>query len=173
MSAALLGRAVLPAAERLLVRRISSWAATAEISQLSAFKAFLKRHPLLTNIVGTAGVTSVIDSALQGDANSIQALSDAAQEMGLKVGDVVTETAVEQGPGLIDRAVSAVSNVFQANEETVTDAEAAHVLQMKDFARFIRTEVSGNKEYVLRYHAYMREFLAMDEESVANLVEAY
>lgn len=170
---AIAARAVLPAAERLLIRRVSAWAATAEMGQLSAFKAFLKRHPMLTNIAGTAGITSIIDSALQGDANSIQALSDAAEQAGIKVGDVAVEAVASQSPGLFDRAVNAVSSAFQSGDESVTDEEAAHALRMRDFARFIRTEVSGNKEYVLRYHANMREFLAMDAESVANLVEAY
>lgn len=168
-----IARSVVPAAGRAIARRISAWAATAEISQLNTLKAFLKKHPMITNMVGTASITSVIDAALNGDPGSIQALNDAADQVGINVRDSDAASSGGEDAGLLDRAVDAVTSVFSSDDRQVTDDEVEHARRMQDFARFIRGEISGDKKFVLRYHAMMREFLAMDPESLANLVEAY
>lgn len=176
-------RVVGPTAGRAIAQRISAWAATANISKLSRLKAFLERHPMLTNIAGTAGVTSVIEAALSGDPASIQALNDAAAEVGINVGesvrDGVGEAAASEGKSFLERAYDAVvgnddeSVELSGEPVRLSDSDAERAQELEHFARFIRSEISGSPEFVLRHHTLMRKYLAMDAESLENLLKAY
>lgn len=162
-------RAATPAA-RAAVSRISAWISTAQIGKLNTFKDFIKRHPTLASVVGTMGLDELVERALDGDDDSIQALNDAAAHVGL-TGD---GDSASEGTGLIDRAQNYVSDLLTDNKiEQITSAEADKTQQLRDLALFIRSEVSGNPEFIIRYHALMNEFLSMDAESVKNLVRAY
>lgn len=162
-------RAATPAA-RAAVSRISAWISTAPIGQLNKFKDFIKSHPTLASVVGTLGLDELVERALNGDDDFIQALNDAAANVGLSGDGEVSSDS----PGIVDRAQEYVGGLFADNSaESITDAEADKTQQMRDLALFIRSEVSGNPEFIIRYHALMNEFLSMDPESVKNLVRAY
>lgn len=179
-----IGRTVVPSAGRVIVRRVNAWAATASISKLKKFKAFLHRHPRLSTIAGTVGVSTVLESALNGDPDSIQALNDFAREAGVDLSDGATSNNVgeidqQQEPSFFERAYNAV---FDSDDEQVvvndqptmlSDTDAERAQELHDFARFIRSEISGSPEFVLRHHALMRKYLAMDVESLENLLKAY
>ena len=162
-------RAATPAA-RAATTRISAWISTAPIDQLKIFKDFIKRHPTLASVVGTMGLDELVERALSGENDPIQALNDAAAQVGLTdLGNSASE-----GASLIDRAQDYVGNLFTDNEtEQITSAEADKTQQLRELALFIRSEVSGSPEFIIRYHALMNEFLSMDAESVKNLVRAY
>lgn len=162
-------RAATPAA-RAAVSRISAWISTAPIGQLNTFKDFIKRHPTLSSVVGTLGLDELVERAMSGDDDFIQALNDAASQVGLTSDGV----ASSESPGIIDRAQEYVGNLLtDTSTESITNAEADKTQKMRDLALFIRSEVSGNPEFIIRYHALMNEFLSMDPESVKNLVRAY
>lgn len=179
-----IGRAVVPSAGRAIARRVNAWAATANISKLQKFKAFLDRHPRLSTIAGTVGVSTVLESALNGDPDSIQALNDFAREAGIDLrdgatGDSVGKVDQQQESSFFERAYDAV---FSSGDEQVvvndqpamlSDTDAERARELHDFARFIRSEISGSPEFVLRHHALMRKYLAMDVESLENLLKAY
>jgi hypothetical protein len=157
-------------AVRSAVSGISAWISTAPIGKLNAFKDFIKRHPTLSSVVGSLGLDELVERALSGDDDSIQALNDAAAHLGL----TSDGKASSESPGIIDRAQEYVGNLITGtNTESITNAEADKTQQMRDLALFIRSEVSGNPEFIIRYHALMNEFLSMDLESVKNLVRAY
>lgn len=163
-------RVATPAA-RAAATRIGAWMSTAPIGQLNAFKDFIKRHPTLSTVVGSLGLDEIVDRAMSGDDDFIQALNDAAAHVGLSGNEA---TSGSESVGLLDRAQQVLGSVFSDSEtETITDAEADKTQQMRELALFIRGEVSGNPEFIIRYHALMNEFLSMDQESVKNLVRAY
>ena len=173
-------RAATPAA-RAAATRISAWISTAPISKLNAIKDFMKHHPTLSAVVGSLGLDEIVDRAMSGDDNSIQALNDAAAHVGLSGGAAsgsesagLLGRAQQESTGLLDRAQQAIGSMFNDSQtEAITDAEADRTQHMRGLASFIRGEVSSNPEFVLRYHAMMNEFLSMDIESVENLVRAY
>lgn len=179
-----IGRTVVPAASRAIVRRVNAWAATASISKLQKFNAFLKRHPRLTTIAGTIGASSILESALNGDPDSIEALNDFAREAGIDLHDGATSNSVggveqQQEKSFFERAYDAVFEpddkqvVVSDQPAVLSDTDAERARELSDFARFIRSEISGSPEFVLRHHALMRKYLAMDVESLENLLKAY
>lgn len=176
-------RAALPVA-RQAIPRISAWVATARVSSLQSFKEFLKNHPAVASTIASIGVSGVIDAAMNGDPDSIQALNDAAAHVGIDTGgntgggaggfDNNGGNGSTDKPGFLDRASDAIGSLFADDSSVEINAdEAARIEQLRDLARFVRSEVSSSPEYVIRYHTMMREFMDMDAESVKNLVRAF
>lgn len=170
-----IAEAVGPQAGRALAKRIAAWTATANISKLNAFRDFLARHPQLSSIAGSIGISSVIESALEGDPDSISALNDAAAKLGISVAESYLDaTGIDvpnNRPASRKEREPVIDGEFSQTE--ITDSDAVRAQEMQNFARFIRSEVSTSSEFVLRHHALMRQYLAMDAESLENLLKAY
>lgn len=178
-----IARAVGPQAGRAIAQRVNAWAATANISKLNAVKTFLQSHPRLATVASTVGITSVVDAAMNGDPDSIEALNDAAAKVGINVGGAAVESVADEvsssEKSIFERAYDAVtgnsdeSQGYSSEPAELSDSDAERAQELRGFARFIRSEISGSPEFVLRHHALMRKYLAMDAESLENLLKAY
>lgn len=155
-------------AARGIASRIGPLLSSASVGTIKQFKNYLAAHPALTSTFASLGVSGVIDAAMNGDENSIQALNDAAAAVG------IVEGGQPQSTSLMETVVDQVGSLFSdPSSVEISDSEAERAQQLKTLARFVRTEISGDPRTVLRFHAMMNEFLSMDTESVENLVKAY
>lgn len=163
--------AVVGAAGRAIAPRVAAWVSTAEISALSKLKSFLAAHPATTSTFASLGISGVVDAALSGDTDSISALNDFAINSGLVDGETsFVDSRVEE----IKELGKTVSDFFGTNSATtITDADVAKSEYGREMVEFIRGNISTNPTRVLDYHRQLAEFLAMDRESLSNLMKAY
>lgn len=160
--------AVIAGAGRVIGPRIGAWVSTAEIGALNKLKSYLAAHPAVSSTFASLGISGVIDAAISGDDDSIQALNDFANQAGL--GSAITEN-VERGVNFVRDNISELFDDGQTLE--LTDSDAAKTRAGRELAVFIKDNVSTNPGRVLSYHAQMREFLNMDSGSLNNLLKAY
>lgn len=156
------------AAGRAIAPRVGAWVSTAEFGALSKLKSFLAAHPAVSSTFASLGISGVIDAAMSGDTDSIQALNDFADQAG--IGHAVADNA--------GRAVNfvreSVSSMFDDGETLeLSDSDAEKTRAGRELALFIKDNVSTNPGRIMRYHAQMREFMNMDSVSLSNLLKAY
>lgn len=163
--------AAVGAAGRAIAPRVAAWVSTAEISALSKMKSFLAAHPATTSTFASLGITGVVDAALSGDADSIGALNDFASTVGLVDGET---SFVDSGVKGMKELGQTVSDFFGSKDSnTITDVDVAKSEYGREMVEFIRGNISTNPVRVLDYHRQLTEFLAMDRESLSNLMKAY
>lgn len=160
--------AVISAAGRAIGPRVGAWVSTAEIGAIARLKAYLAAHPAVSSTFASLGISGVIDAAISGDTDSIQALNDFADSAGL--GSAVAD-GVSQGVSFVKESISGVFDDGATLE--VSDADAEKTRAGRELAVFIKDNVSTNPGRILSYHAQMREFLNMDQTSLSNLLKAY
>lgn len=163
--------AAVGAAGRAIAPRVAAWVSTAEISALSKLKSFLAAHPATTSTFASLGISGIVEAALSGDTDSIGALNDFASTVGLVDGET---SFVDSRVKEIKEFSQTVGNYFGSNDATeITDADVAKSEYGREMVEFIRGNVSTNPVRVLDYHRQLAEFLAMDRESLSNLMKAY
>lgn len=163
--------AVVGTAGRAIAPRVAAWVSTAEISALRKLKSFLAAHPATTSTFASLGITGVVDAALSGDTDSIGALNDFASSVGLVDGETSFIDSGVEGVKEFGKAVSDFLGTDGAT--TITDADVAKSEYGREMVEFIRGNISTNPIRVLDYHRQLAEFLAMDRESLSNLMKAY
>lgn len=160
--------AVVINAGRAIAPRVGAWVATAEIGALSKLKTYLAAHPAVSSTFASLGISGVIDAAMNGDGDSIQALNDFADQAG--IGGTVSEKVGKAYDFVKDQ----VSPLFDDGETLeLSDSDAEKTRAGRELALFIKDNVSTNPGRILSYHAQMREFLNMDSTSLSNLLKAY
>lgn len=163
--------AAVGAAGRAIVPRVAAWISTAEISALSKLKSFLAAHPATTSTFASLGISGIVDAALSGDTDSIGALNDFANSVGLVDGET---SFVDSRVKEIKEISQAVSDLFgTTNATAITDVDVAKSEYGREMVEFIRGNISTNPTRVLDYHRQLAEFLTMDRESLSNLMKAY
>lgn len=155
------GRAVAP--------RVAAWVSTAEIGALSKLKSFLAAHPATASTFASLGITGIVDAALGGDTDSISALNDFASNVG--IGDVDGGTVLSKARDLTEKVGDMIG--WSNSSTDITDADVAKSEFGKQMVEFIRGNISTNPTRVLDYHRQLAEFMAMDRESLSNLMKAY
>lgn len=155
------GRAVAP--------RVAAWVSTAEIGALSKLKSFLAAHPATASTFASLGISGVVDAALDGDTDSISALNDFASNVG--IGDVDGGSVLSKARDLTETVGNFVG--WGNSAADITDADVAKSEFGKQMVEFIRGNISSNPTRVLDYHRQLAEFMAMDRESLSNLMKAY
>lgn len=160
--------AVVVGAGRAIGPRVATWVSTAEIGAIQKLKSFLASHPAIASTFASVGITGVVDSAINGDPSSIQALNDFADSVG--IGDVTQ--------GIKDAAVRVVNKgaelVLGDDDDIVVEEDEVRKAQMaREMCIFIRENFSSNPQRVLAYHRQFREFIEMSPDSLNNLMRAY
>lgn len=160
--------AVVLNAGRVIGPRVGAWVSTAEIGAIAKLKNFLAAHPAVSSTFASLGISGVIDAAIAGDGDSIQALNDFADQAGL--GSVVSQNVGKA----VDFVKDQISPMFDDGETLeLSDSDVEKTRAGRELAVFIKDNVSTNPGRILSYHAQMREFLAMDAASLNNLLKAY
>lgn len=159
---------------------------------ISKFRILMKNNPRISAALTTASLYEVYDlvtATLESEdaeqlASEVVAMAkqagvpdwvfDAVETVAGAMGvNTVAEGAQRIVTGL-EAAVASVPKTFLDGEPNSMDSlDSKGVKDMNDMYRFIRSEVSPNPAFVIKYHAMMREFLMMEPTDVKKMLESF
>ena len=154
-----------------LIARLARLAAALPVRTASAFYNALRASPVLGATFATLGIQGVYDYVASNPEAMAELLRIAA-DFGIDVSSEMAAAGVDLSPA--KKAVSTLGAIFTDNDNTsIAVSEADRIKQLKSLGQFIRSEISSDPGQVVRYHAMMREFMNMDQSTVANFADVF
>lgn len=155
-------------AARSLLSSIAAWASRASASSLAAVYQYAKKHPYIASTFAASGLNGVMELA-KTDEQAAMAVLEIAKLAGIEVPKSKASAALTS----VARAAVGLNSEFQNSSAMEYTAEEANKgLAVDAMVEFLKSEVSRNGPYIIKYHAMMNEFLSMSSTSVVNLVGA-
>lgn len=159
---------------------------------ISKFRILMKNNPRISAALTTVSLYEVYDLVTATlESNDAEELASEIVAMAKQAGvpDWAFE-AVEIAAGAVginsvsdgakrivsglDAAVASVPKTFLDGEPNTMDSlDSKGVKDMNEMYRFIRSEISPNPTFVVKYHAMMREFLMMEPTDVKKMLESF
>lgn len=154
------------------ILRIGQAVMSAPAPAKRSFFSSLKNSDFFKGALASGGISAVLE-LVESDNSLLDSLLDiAADALGYVPED--STMLVEAETDEATKASNQLDAIYKDDGSiTVSKNEADRYGQLEELGRFLSSQISGNPAAVVEFHAKMREFLGMDNDSVAAFASRF